>query len=35
MDTTLIAPRVFFGLLLKPAFPVLISLYDAIPLGIL
>ncbi|CAN5745291.1 hypothetical protein BH23THE1_BH23THE1_02650 [soil metagenome] len=34
IDTTLIAPSVFFGLLLKPVFPVIISLYGAIPLGI-
>jgi hypothetical protein len=34
MDTMSIAPNAFFGLLLKAVFPVIISLYYAIPSGI-
>ena len=34
MDTMPIAPNAFFGLFLKAVFPVIISLYDAIPSGI-
>ncbi len=34
IDTIPIEPSAFFGLLLKAVFPVIISLYDAIPSGI-